>query len=489
MQKLGGRALRVVNIRSSEASCISGKCLQAFVGRCPNLLSLSMTGENEVASDKDVLAIVTNCPLLETLELGSRCQLTDVSFMRLISLPLLKSLSLDWGSTMTREAARAFFQSRGPYLEVLNLNVTEEEKTLFDDILLSIGCYCSRLRAFKCLSECRHITKGGVLAIVRGCPLLESLNIQVLSSKWNVLDDAVMVALADSCPRLRTVSLSDRRSSPKFTDTGLVALSRGCPDLTELDLDRNHTVGDAAILSLAEHCHKLQSVTLFANGLLTSSAVCALLETNPDITSITLIGGRLISDNVSQSLMRGRRQLRTLTLECCQNTSEESLVALLSGCRSLESLSLDGSGSAAVSDTLIEVVIQHCSQLRSILLFDCPYITGRSVASLIQSRTRITQVSIDDCGLREDDTTSKLYKSDIDVNGDDIYYIDISRPNRHMPWVVDVDDTKHCKRIERYVDRDNTCLISRCLFLSLYHKYLNVVLYMCAIYVCNTIYI
>ena len=361
---------------------------------------------------------------------------------------------------MTSDAARAFFQSRGPYLEVLNLNVTEEETTFFEDILLSIGCYCSRLRAFKCLSECRHITKGGVLAIIRGCPLLESLTIQVLSSKWNVLDDAVMLALSDSCPRLQTVSLSDRRSSPKFTDAGLIALSCGCPDLTKLDLDRNHNIRDAAILSLAEHCHKLESVTLFANGLLTSSAVCALLAANPGITSITLIGGRLISENVSRSLMRGRRQLRTLTLEGCQNLTLESLVALLSGCRSLEVLSLDGSGSSAVSDTFIETVIQHCSQLRSIHLFDCPKITERSVANLVQSRTRLTQVSIDGCGLREDDTTSKLYKSDIDVNGDDVYYIDISRPNCHMPWVVDDDDTKHCRRIERYADRDNTCLIS-----------------------------
>ena len=135
-------------------------------------------------------------------------------------------------------------------------------------------------------------------------------------------------------------------------------------------------------------------------------------------------------------------------------------MTLLSGCRSLEVPSLDDSGSAAVSDALIDTVIQHCSQLRSILLFDCPYITGRSVATLTQSHTLITQVSIDDCGLREDDTTSKLYKSDIDVNGDDILYMDISRPNRHKPWVVDDDDTKHCRRIERCLDQDNTCLIS-----------------------------
>ena len=79
-----------------------------------------------------------------------------------------------------------------------------------------------------------------------------------------------MLALSESCPRLRTVSLSGASGPPKFTGTGLIALSRGCPDLTQLDLDRNHTIGDAAILSLAERCHKLQSVTLFANGLLTS---------------------------------------------------------------------------------------------------------------------------------------------------------------------------------------------------------------------------
>ena len=153
IQVLGGPALKVANIRSSENSCMTREFLKEFSIKCPNLVNLSIIGENEVASDKAVHVIVTNCLLLETLELSSRCELTDLSFMHLASLQHLKSLSLDWGSAMTSEAASVFLQSMGPHLEVLSLNVTEEVSTLFDDILLIIGRYCSWLRGFKCLSE------------------------------------------------------------------------------------------------------------------------------------------------------------------------------------------------------------------------------------------------------------------------------------------------------------------------------------------------
>ena len=338
MEELGGPALKVASF--DDPSTVAEGFIN-FVVKCPNIVSISITGgDNDIASDKAVHAIVTNCPRLEHLTFMSLFgSLTDLSLSHLESLQYIKELGLDWNLAMTRAATQAFFQLRGPNLEVLSMQFDDKECTFIDEILVAISYHCPRLRVFHCESESPHITKVAVAAMVRGCPLLEDISISVGTRKWDCLDDEVMVALAENRPRLKTVTLSEHRSSPKFTDIGLIALSRGCPDLTQLYIHGAHSITDAAVLSLAEHCHKLKSIYTSENDLITSSAVCSLLEANPDITSLQLHGRSIITDEVCRSLMRGCRQLTTLTFGGCENLSEALLVALLSRCPSLGYLS------------------------------------------------------------------------------------------------------------------------------------------------------
>lgn len=461
MQKVGSPALKVLNISSMKDLNVLGATLKKLVTNCPNLVSLSLYGgEDDVVTDKAVQAIATNCLRLEKLELWNRCELNDTSLMYLASLKHLKDLSMEWSPDLatSSESMYKFFHFRGSTLEVLSLQINGEECAIIDMILAAVGHFCSRLRVFHCSSEFDLITNTAVTAMVRGCPLLEDLSISVTLSTWDALDDDVMVALSESCPRLKTVTLSEHRSSPKFTDAGLIALSHGCPDLTQLYIHRTHTITDTAILTLAEHCHKLHSLTLSANGLITSAAVCALLEANPDVTSVTLKGSSLINDEIIHSLAQARCRLAYISLEGCQDLTVDSLVALLSRCTSLCVLSLHDS--AAVSDALVDTVIHYCILLHSIRFVDCPLITGRSVASLVQSSNQLSQISIKDCGLRESDATSGLYLHDKDPDGNATLHVDLSRPDRHKPWTPPDALSRHIQKFAETHTNDEGCIIA-----------------------------
>ena len=453
MQELGGPALRVLEISSSETEHHFYECLKMVVIKSPFLVSLSISGGGrESATDDTVQAIATNCPLLKELALnGSNSNLTDLSLSYLASLQQLRDLSLTWGSAVTGAGTRTFLQSIGPHLEVLRFVIHDKEYTDIDEILVSLGRYCPHLWDFSVYSESCLITNVAIAEMVRGCPMLRYISMTVFSDEWDCLDDVVMMALAESCTRIQTVSLGGSNPA-KFSDAGLIALSRGCPDLTELDLSHAHTITDAAVLSLAEHCHKFYSVTLSGNGLITSAAVCALLEANPGITSVTLKGCGLLDGEVSQSLVSCCRKLESMFLEGCHDLTDESLVPLLTYCTSLDTLCLRGL--EAVSDTVVGTIIEHCKVLRIVYFSDCPLITGRSVASLVHSNSRLTQISIRYCGLREIDATRGLYNLNQEFYGSTTLCCDLSRCSRLKPWVVDQDDTKHADSIYPDLDTD-----------------------------------
>ena len=410
LKATSGSELIVADLTAANPYDITKSCFKSFISNCTKLESLVLSGELDCVSEATIEDIANHCPLIEKLTLSYGVEITDLSVPYLLSLPHLLELDIMCCFGLTITGVLNLVQSI-PNIESLCVDFGAKTDKDPDPIIIfqSIGRLCPRLRVLKISSlACSVYDDGSVMPVFAGCPLLEEFEAQLEDEQSP--NDQVLYALGSSCPRLKTVELGYREAD--FTDHGLIALSRGCPDLTDLSLHNAPNVSDSAILSFAMHCLKLESIHIENNNTITSHAVCALLEANPRITSIVLGGDRFLTEDVLLSLAHHYRKLTYLKLIGCRNLTEAMLSTLFTRCTRLEKLQIENLSFETVeivSDALVESLLLHCKRLAFISIDGCPNVTELGLAHLLRLGKRLTWVYIYNCSLNMRDELSRYY--------------------------------------------------------------------------------
>lgn len=96
------------------------------------------------------------------------------------------------------------------------------------------------------------ITDTGVMAIARGFPLLQTINLAYCTG---ITDDSLRSL--SKCSNLYTLEI---RGCPQVSSLGLAAIAVGCQKLTNLDIKKCYHVNDAGILFLACFSQNLRQV-------------------------------------------------------------------------------------------------------------------------------------------------------------------------------------------------------------------------------------
>ena len=405
LKATSGSELRVVDLDSYVNHDISRLEMTSFISNCPQLVSLSLSGDVDWISDTTVKSIADHCPRLEKLTLSCGDGITDLSVSYLLSLSHLRELDIMFCPGLTIAGLQILVSSL-PNIESLCFDIGDKTDKDPDPIAIfqSIGSLCPCLRVLRCSSLVTSVyDDSSIMPLFAGCPLLEEFEVQLAGEQSP--NDQVLCALGSSCPRLKRVELGYHEAD--FTDQGLIALSRGCPDLTDLGLHHASNITDTAILSFAERCHKLKSICIAKNNIITSRAVCALLEANPGITSISLGEGRLLNEEVLQYLAQHCLNLMYLRLVGPLHLTEAMLSSLFTCCTRLTNLHLETAEN--VTDALIETLILHCKRLVQIHVSGCPNVTGLAVSHLVRLGKRLTWIHLTYCNLSMTDEFSRYY--------------------------------------------------------------------------------
>jgi hypothetical protein len=240
LRDLASTCSKLEDIRLLKTGKLGDGAVDSIAQFCPHLATLHLSHNSRVtgASLKNLLRKckqlreldLSNCevslPSLRTDDIGSDIgtdtDSRDCAPTRTDTEPLnLQSLVLN--STSTTDAMLASFL---PFTRLLTLKLIDTQ-TVTDVGAASIA-------TLRCLTSltidcCYRITPLGLVNIITNSPFLTLLNLHSAN-----MSDAVLEAISLSCRGLEELRIT---WSKAVTDTGLLALARGCRNLRVLSLN------------------------------------------------------------------------------------------------------------------------------------------------------------------------------------------------------------------------------------------------------------
>lgn len=268
LQKLS--MLQSIKLDGCTVTC-SG--LKAIGNWCVSLSELSLSKCLGV-TDEGLSSLVTKHKDLRKLDITCCRKITHASVAHITnSCSSLVSLKMESCALILAEAFILIGQ-RCQFLE--ELDVTDNE---IDDEGLKAISRCSQLKSLK-LGICLNISDEGLVHIGIGCSKLKELDLY----RSDGISDSSISAIASGCPGLEMIniayckSITDRslmslskclkmntlesRGCPLITSVGLEAVSKGCKQLSKLDIKKCHNIDDAGMISLAHFSQNLKQINL-----------------------------------------------------------------------------------------------------------------------------------------------------------------------------------------------------------------------------------
>ena len=247
--------------------------LTAFAEKCPQLEELIL--ECQQLTDQSVIALAQHWSRLKKLELAGR-QFTSASLIALSEHGLpLEELDIPEflipSAEIAAQCAHALSRIRetrysltyfGPYaiqymtgLRMIYL-ANSEDHLLIPKLLLLLQEHSARLKSLT-IRSISSITPQQLTEVLKECPQLNTLHVD----KRTFTTDAILVALAHSCPHLQKVVLN----YSTVTEEGVLTLAAHCRQLREIYIPKL-TLSELAVRQLVQHCPHLFELFMNVNN-------------------------------------------------------------------------------------------------------------------------------------------------------------------------------------------------------------------------------
>lgn len=343
-------------------------------------------------------------------------QITDESFEG-ACLSSLELIDLSECSDLT-DAAIIAVVTTSPLLSTIKLTNCEK---ITSKALISISKNCGKLKTID-LAGCSLITSKAIQKLVRGCPLLESIDV----SSCSCVSEKTVKSIARYLPGLLHIKLStlSGKNTNSVSDDGIILLVHRCPLLQTINIDNSDEIGDDSMVAIGQRCPQLRHISVACYAI-THSGISALAEGCTLLESITL--SDCSADITNESMMiiaRNCPRLLYIYLNWFQLLDDCGIEALAHGCPLLQSLELSrchGVGvedrfgecvgmmpnlrkimieSSDISDDQIPGIVNGCSLLHTINIFDCRNITSQSMISIAAHCPTLRELSLENmnCG-------------------------------------------------------------------------------------------
>ena len=234
--------------------------IRAFVRKTPRLSLLKRLLDTDVGggelTDASFITIGACCPALTSLRVDN---IGEAGLRALgTGCPAMEKLVIMGNHEPLTDAALVYAVERFPKLSVFKIHPNEcDDKNfiLTDATMLALATHCPLLTNIELFHA--RLTDNSIPALVRGCQLLETLDLHscCLRSGWypqeedEAITEVSMIAIAEHCPALRNLDLSFNQ---RLSNEGIIAVARGCPLLEEMSCDQCDWLNYKAIRTISE---------------------------------------------------------------------------------------------------------------------------------------------------------------------------------------------------------------------------------------------
>ncbi|KAI4329380.1 hypothetical protein L6164_021648 [Bauhinia variegata] len=352
-----------------------------------NLRKVNLSG-NYLVTDKSLLSLCNNCESLKEITLSGcnfitqigiaytilhRPNLTSISFSvignrRILGIP---SIDLDLiDSLLSLKSLAAIDLSNSCISDELLCSIAEEGLPLKKLILQS----------------CCNYTYAGISCLLSRCQSVQYLDLQ----KAEFLTDQNVRELSIFLGNVISVNLSD---TYKLTNSTFFTLTRNCPLLKEIKMERTHlgvqgledSVMDFVVNTQVESLHLAHNIRLGNESMKQFASVC------PNLEMLDLRSCYCFSEEGVVEILKRCRKIRHLCLAFCAGLE---LFEIDFEVPKLEVLNLSGS---RISDEGLSIISKRCCGLVHLELESCSNVTAKGVKQVVENCRALRKINLKCC--------------------------------------------------------------------------------------------
>jgi hypothetical protein len=240
------------------------------------------------------------------------------------------------------------------------------------------------------LKHSEKITDTGVAALTKGCPTLEYIDLQDCSQ----LTDSSLKSIGQYCSGLTYIDIS----SIKVTDIGICHLTLGCPHLQSVILHDCALLTEDSFSATGSRCHGVK--TLRVKGVVNDACLTALTQGCSPAQSNPTNDWLILSD-----CTRHCHGLMVIDIGDCKKLKSAGVEAMAKGCP--YSTSIDLINCPNVKDSALVALGQYCHPLLDIIV-DNESITDHGITSLLRGCHELQVLTVTGSTLCSDTTLSEI---------------------------------------------------------------------------------
>ncbi len=306
----------------------------SLIQHCPGLLSVNLSN-TAFTCDELLTELTTHCTGLTQLDLGGCFRVLDVGVTALVTACTSLTVLNVNGCGIVDCATILSITSSCTALRFLNIaHITD------DDIDL-LTTHCADLRSI-IINNNEAVTEAGLMHIAssRCANLLDFVyTVSDLTAEDTLLTDTVIIALAQSCRKLKQFVCTAQHSS-SIRDISIIRLAECCPLLEKLVLLPGSLLTDEALFALGDHCPRLTHLNISHCGLVTDDGMAELVDSCRDLSVLDLYHCQSLTDLCAAYLSTHCHKLRQLSLPCSNRITDASINSISAGCSALRVLRL-----------------------------------------------------------------------------------------------------------------------------------------------------
>ena len=369
---------KLKNVDFSDFTYFSDSSLSILSCHCQHIVKANFACCKGI-TDEGLVSFAKGCLLMEDLNLYDVNRITDVGIKAIANgYKFIKSLDVSCCDLITDESIKLLAQQCSLLEKIIMTHCNQ----LTDAALKHLANLCPALTDVN-VSACQKLTDEGLIHLVktRG----SSIRSLCFGSLNRLLTDLSVLAIADNCTSITDFKIIE---CPNMTNNAVIYLmgKRGS-NLCSLSIGFCRLVTDSSLMAIADNCPLLTSVSIWGTSKMTDEAVIHLVRTRgSNIRTLNVGYFGLLTDLSVMAIADNCPHLVKLFLLCNDNITDVSVARLVQRCREL--CEIDLSRCKKITDVSLEKIGESCpspgSSLQTIWLHECPLITREGKNALKQ---------------------------------------------------------------------------------------------------------